>query len=59
MNDRSTVEYRTTRTFLLIPLGVLGFLLALTAWVILGGVGAGASSTGRSSLSARLSSAAS
>ncbi len=41
MGVQSTVEYRTTRTFLLIPLGLFGFFAALTAWVILGGVVSG------------------
>ncbi len=41
MAAQGTFEYRTTRTFLLIPLALFGFFCALTAWVILGGVIAG------------------
>lgn len=35
---QDTIEYRTTRTFLLIPIGLFSLFCALTAWVILGGV---------------------
>ncbi len=41
MSAGNSTEYRTTRTFLLIPLGLFSFFGALTAWVILGGVVSG------------------